>query len=1239
MQPIPAVLSIRNEEPFIKTWLPSAVAALLFCLTMLSLTAAAQSIQQFVGNVVDSSHAVIAGATVTIHNEGTGEDLVVKSTGSGDYTAPYLKPGLYTVTVDKAGFKTVSKTHITLNIDKTAKIDFMLPLGSVTETVTVSSEGAQIELSKADRGEVIDAERVQELPTDGRNPLMLTGLTPGVTNNESPQFTRMADNVGTKLHANAVKDATLAQNLDGATNDTENGWTAYVPPIDSVAEFKVVVNPYDASYGRAGGGAIDISLKSGTNKLHGDIYEYARRAWLDANTFQNDYNFSRNGVVAKPNHKRDLFGFEADGPVRIPWLYNGTDKTFFTVQYEQANENLPNTGASINSIPNPAWTTGNFAGATYYDNVTGTTNPLIIYDPLTPLVMVTDPNDPNPKTNKKLAHSPFPGNIIPPNRLDPVGVALAQLYTGITPNYNPGPGNSAFQNNLFHIGIENDLSRIGLIKLDQNFGPKDRGTLRWGGEERYANKNQNGVPDSNPGNQTFHQRQPKSQTFALDEIHTFSSNFILDNKVSVLTQQQGLIPGTGQTRGDFLPGLNFSQHFIDNTFRHDMIPHTSSDGYIDLGNGGPGSYNNAHSLAYQPSVTFIRGRHTLRAGFDMRLQQLAAPGGGNNTGFKYTNGFTKQFYNANEAPGYQSGNSIASLVLGYPDSGGLQFPASPFYSQHYYAMWAQDDWKITPKLTLNFGIRYDLLQARTERHDVLNYAFDQTAPSPLDAQVTNRAALTNPLTGQSTGPLLGGIRFAGINGNPRGAYATNLLNIQPRFGAAYAFSSRTSLRAGFGEMYINNESNDSRNGFQADTAYTNSLDNGITPYGHLSDPFPATLKPSGTNLGLATTPGSSVNFANPNYRIPSLWEYSVSVQQLLTRRDSLEISYSGTRAYDLDAGIDLNHISPAWNAQCDVERGGNRHICDDSATGQVANPFYKVTAFAGSGYYLPQKISGSNLTRHFPAFTSVSQDHSNLIHQWYNSLQVIASHNVSKSLTFHFAYTWSKIMTSGFIFDQVNQLAERRLGSNDIPTALSLSGVFYVPVGRGKTFLPHVNRIVDAVVGGWEISPLYTYVQGNPWTPGNNWVRLAPVGIQAHDLQPDGAHSYRRLQGVTPCVAYKDIDGVLQYGPTYTAANCTRPALVRNSTANYSLQHNFVDWGVRVPAFHEFDASVSKSFAWSERVRLQTRLDAFNIPNHPNFNNGYNNDPTSKDWGSIQKGPQGPGGPPRYLQISGKLIW
>ena len=1133
--------------------------------------------------------------------------------------------------------------------------------------MTVSAAGeAQIELSKADRGEIIGNERIEEMPSDGRNYQALFALSPGVNYTENPQYPREQDNLSNQVHVLGVPQATVQENLDGGTNDTANGWAASNVPMDTISEFKIVLNPYDASYGRAGGGAIDVSLKSGTNGLHGSIYEFARRPWLDAQSYQYGYQKSLPGATAPlpSRHNRDQFGVEADGPVYFPHIYDGRNKTFFTAEWEQAYELLPSTNGNINSIPDPRWLTGDFSTAQYYNTTTHALAPDIIYDPLAPLVSAIDPAD----GVRKQTRSPFPGNVIPANRLDPVGVAIGQYYNTVAPNYNPGAGFAPFQSNQFFLPVESDISRNGLVKFDQNFGAKDRANIRWTGFERFATNSPAGVSQTSPINNELVQVQPKEEQFALDEIHTFTPNLILDVKLTGGTEKQGINFGGAGGTGFNLGSLGFTQDYISKLLIQDRFPNislsgvqgTNTAGFLTLGPTTRG-YSAVHNLGVQPSVTYVHGRHTFRGGYDMRLYQFASVNGAPNNSFSFTNNFTKHFYNSNDATGMYSGNSVAELLLGYPNGGNLRLQTSPFFSQHYYAFWVQDDWKATSKLTLNFGVRYDLLGPRTERHNNLDYGFDTTTVSPLDAQITNRSTLP--------GPVVGGTLFAGVNGAPRGAYTTNLLNIQPRFGAAYAFSSRTSLRAGFGEMFIQDEANDHLNGFQQVTNYNNSIDNGITPAlnnpcvpgkpgcgpitpgSTLADPYAVILQPTGASLGLATTPGSSINFTNPHFQVPSVWQYSVSVEQLLTKRDVLDISYSGLRGYNLEGSDDLNHPLASDYAKCDVERVGYSgsgpfpHAYCDGTQSQVANPFYHVAGFNGSGgYYNNPTIAAYNLNRPFAAFTSVTEDHLPLIHSWQNSLQVTASHNASRDLSLHAAYTWSKSMTAGNIIDTVYRVVGRNIDGNDIPNQLTFSAVYYLPVGRGKTFLGHTNRLVDAAVGGWEISPLYIYRQWYPFSPGNNWEQLGPIAVKPHDLPVDSSHHYKRLQGVTPCVAYNNADtGKLTYGPSYLLAGCTSPALVRTA-GGYTPNRNVVYWGVRLPANHQFDVSLSKRFALhpDSRTNLQLRLDAFNALNHPNwtYGNNYSNDPTSDNFGTIQKGPSGPGGElPRDLQISGKITF
>jgi TonB dependent receptor len=1017
----------------------------------------------------------------------------------------------------------------------------------------------------------------------------------------------------------------VAVNIDGVTDDNEHGLNGYVPAVDSVQEFKVVLNPYDASYGRAGSAAIDLALKSGTNTLHGDVYEYARRAWLDANTWQNSYN-----KIAKPVHKRDQFGFEMDGSLVIPRIYNGNNKTFFLIQYEQMKESLPSASGTITSIPDPAWLTGDFSNATYFNSQTHSLQPLLIYDPLSPLQSVVDPFDGKTKT----AHSLFPGNKIPAGRIDPVGQAIAQLYLGIAPNVSAGVGFAPYQNNHYWLVVEDDIWRNALVKIDHNIGANDKFTARWGAQARRATENLTGIPLSNPASYPDNTTQPKFQTGAIEWIHVFSTHMILDNKATLMTGMDGATYGrSGQ---DYMSQLGFASPFISQLTNASTnhFPYITASGFISLGSASQGWSDVTHTLAYQPNITVVRGQHTMRAGFDMRLEQYANPHGQSENTLGFTSNFSQHYYNFSEAPGYSSGNAIASMLLGYPNSGAVSVPIESFYSQHYYAAWMQDDWKIAPKLTLNLGVRYDLLGPRIERHNRMDYVFNPTVTNPVSSQITN---LPNGSA------ILGGLEFAGVNGNPRGAFSRNMLDIQPRIGFAYAINDRMSIRGGVGEMYQLTEIADSTTGFNSSTQYTNSLNNGLTPYTSttgqgLSNPIPNVIAPIGSSLGYLTGLGSAMGFENPSYHIPATWSYSLSFQRSITKRDVVDISYSGNRSPNMDSSDNINHESSAWYAQCDVERGGNRQICD-SATGQTPNPFLHVAAFAGTSDYSAATISKGTLTRPFPAFGDITELQLNAARNWYNSLQIAASHN-ARGLSLHVAYTHARSMTAGGWADMVNRIPARSISpSNDIAHMLSLSGVWYVPVGRGKWLLGSTNRYIDAVIGGWEFSPLYTYSSGTPWSPSGNWEWQGPVGVKAQELPADGSHSYKRIRGVTPCVGYKDTDtGVVHLEPAAIAAGCTSPLLIQAPNA-YAVAHPVVYWGARLPGSHNFDAAASKNFPITERIKLQIRLDAFDLLNHPNWQNSYNSTASSLDFGTQQKGPQGPSNPPRNLQLSAKVNW
>lgn len=1235
-----------------------------------------QATQQFTGNVVDSTGAVIPGAQVVVHNQATGVDTKTVTTSSGDYTVAYLIPGTYDITVSKEGFTTAQKTSILLNVDQISTIDFTLQVGATSQVITVNASSTQIDLSKSDRGEVIDNERITAMPLDARNPYGLFDLSPGTHDFSSSQYPRPFDNVTGNQYVNGSPQVSQT-NVDGMGDDVADaGRAAYVPPVDAVQEFKIVLNAYDASYGHSGGSSVDLSLKSGSNQFHGSADEFMRRTWLDTEDFQSNYN-----GLPKAQHKRDQYGFEADGPVVIPHLIDGKDKLFFLASFERLIDILPNPSYNTYSIPNPAWLTGDFSTATYWNSTTQSLQPLTIYDPLTPLTTIVDPNCTPVGDGSnciKQAHSPFPGNKIPSGRIDPVAVNILSYLSYLKPNVNPGPGYAPWTNNYENLQVEHDTWNNGAIKIDYNPSAKNMFSFRYSNQSRSIFANWGvGAPQSDPANGNGQGYAPSAQTYAVQWTHIFNPNLLLNIGANAMNFDNNQLEGSTLAynmtaklgfAAAFYNQLENNNHFLDIT--SNGLPNAAN--FIEFGASWLGYSGDRHALDLLPTVTYIKGAHTLRAGINVNFDQWDDPEGNNGNGFNFSSNFTNEFgggtANNSDAPGYTSGMSVASLLLGYPNSGTMNWDTFQFWSQHYFAPWIQDDWKVTKKLTLNLGLRWDFTTPETERFNKMNGAFNSTVLNPVSAMIaTGTAAL-----GNSTN-LQGGLTFAGVKGQSRGAYKMNMLDVQPRLGFAYALSDKMSVRGGVGLSYISDQSSNGSDGFSSSASYTNSLDNGLTPYTAttgqgLSNPIPVVPQPSGAALGYLQDLGKSFSFFNPNYRIPGLWSWSLTYEIAPTRRDVVSVSYVGNRVPNNPESTNINEYSPLWNAQCDVERGGNRQLCDGSA-GQIANPFLGIAAFAGTGYYNSTTLSKSNFTRPFPEFGDITENGAMSNGKtWYNSFQAVGSHQLSRSLTLHATYTHAKALTSGGWVDQLDQVLSRQVSTtNDVNHSITFSGVGMLPFGRGRLLLSNANQLVDEIVNGWEIAPLYTYYSGFAWRPtdsggsgipfydqAGNWEMASTGGpitksmsVSHVVLPPDGSHKDSRIRGVTPCVGYKDTDtGAIIPSPAATAAGCSSIEFVRapNSYAVGRANENF---GVRQPGAYRFDVALSKNFGIPEGSRLhlgdatnlQLRADLLNAFNHPDWDEGYNSDPTSIDFGTIGKGPSGPTNEPRYLQLSAKFSW
>jgi hypothetical protein len=1207
-------------------------------LLLLLLFTGALSAQEFTGRVTDATGAALAKATIVAHNLDTGVDTPTSTTPTGDYAIPYLIPGRYSVAAHALGFENAVHDGIVLQVAQTSTVNFTLSVGRATETVTVSGD-TLLDFGKGDTGEVIENTRVTELPLNGRDPGMLSILSAGAIWTGSTQWQRPFDDTQANLAVNGGQSGNVELLMDGVPNNATpinnagQANIAYVPPVDSVQEFKIITNPYDAQYGLMAGAVEDVELKSGTNKLHGDAYEYARRTWLDADTWQNDWYIKTATAgtdlapYETPPMKWDQYGAEMDGPVALPKLYNGRNKSFFTVQYENWHEIEPNT--ITESVPGPGWVNGDFTNLTYW---TGSG-----YAPISLL----DPENISQNANGTWVRVPFgptdtinptsAPNIIPASRINPMAQKIVSLYPA--PNTTTTNGSNPFASNYTVTGPDIDRYRNGLAKWDWNLTSRDRFSLHYGYWERVEVRSYDGFTGPEQEGQLPHGE--RSHTFTLEETHTFAPNLLFDFRANASVRADYSYNGPAYDPTNL--GWTAAQAQAMGPAAASEFPYLDISEFASMGTNSNGQ-NVKNSLVLFPTVTWIKNNHTIHAGLDLRLWQIGYDviGGGNNLWIDRT--WTQTNCGSCGSWDPASGNSIASLLLGNPTSGSDAINVKTYWSSHYWGPFIQDDWKVNHRLTLNLGIRWDFVGPETERNNYSNGGFDSTAVNPINSQVS--------VPGYTQ--ILGGVTFLGINGYSRSAYPLTKTDIQPRVGFAYAVNNKTVLRGGFGESTRSPENAPNTIGYSSSTNYQ-SYDN-LHPanvYPNLANPisnlYPSVVQPTGHSLGMLTDLGQGPWTINPQYIIPTFWNYSIGIERQFLKNDMVNIAYVGSRLYNGDCGNgsflgqcpNINHESAAAMADCNPENGGRYENCSNN---NDANPFLGIGAFNGSGYYTSTTINALNLTRPFPEFTDMTMWQANTAHTWYNSLQVTALHKWSNSLTLHGTWTWSKMMDAGGVNDTTFLVPFRQIDGNDYTHRITLSGVYLLPVGRGRTLLPNANRLTDGLIGGWELGSLYIYHTGAPWLiPGNpNEVYLHSAYVTPHIQKDDGfiriaaacAEQWQENSGVYSLVQLPyDYDGTCSQGADFL------------QVPSYAPTPDNIYTGIRLPRSQQFDTNLSKNFAVHEDIKLQIRVEAFNVLNHPLWSESPDGSTNDSTFGMIERGPTGQSNLPRQMQLSAKIVW
>ncbi len=1146
-------------------------------------------------------------AAVAVRNIDTNEAAATSTDSGGSYTVPFLKPGNYIVTVELAGFKKVSREGLTLNVGQTASINIILEVGAISDQITVTAETPLLETAKADRGTVIDNRRVTELPLNARNPFMLSQLVAGVNYNGNAIYQRPFDNGA--IADWSINGSRNRQNeflLDGAPNNAQAGGNnlAYVPPVDSVQEFKIQLNSYDSQYGKTGGGIVNVTLKSGTNEVHGTVYEFMRRRWMDANSFQNN---SRSAERA--NHFLDQYGGLLSGPVMLPKIWDGRNRTFFMVNYEGYREGTPN---PINaSVPAPEFLTGDFSK---------------LRTPQGQLITIFDPTT-GREVNGQWVRDPFPGNIIPSNRINPIATKILSYYpkpNATSPNLDYSRGNLFISPNI----AKDDFYNF-TVKIDQNLGTKHRFFFRHASNDRTETRTTNGIMGG-PGEDGPLPLKRVNDAYVVDWVSTLSSNLIFNIRPSYSRYIEG-------SRGDGNAGFDITTLGFPKALQ-DQLPVSGFFGryefsdYLSLGRYF--SFNYTNTLALHPTFTWIKGAHNMKFGVDMRWLQYNVQNSGNVFQLNFNRGFTQNQFNRGDQ---LSGNSIASALLGSPSGGQVQTNVFPSWVTSYYAPYFQDDWKVTRKLTMNLGLRWDINMPAYERHNQMTRGFDPTVVNPVNALIDRRTFPGLP-------ELRGAIEFAGVNGTSRRAAATDWNNFQPRIGAAYQIGSKFVLRGGFGMYYLNPSNNwhQSAN-FSLSTPLVNSLDEGRTAVPNLiNNPYSQVLPPPGASTGASSLLGRDLTVFDPRFRVARSHQFSLGFQYELPFRSVLDISYVGNRSYDLQSFADesrrqLNVTSVENRSKCNLLEGGNPLFCDE----RVPNPFQNLEPFRGTTAFAAPVTSRSDLFfRPYPHFGGniwdVGRNDGRL---WYNSLQVTYETRNWQGLNINLAYTMSKAIERQIFTDVARDLQANTLSANDRPHRLVVSTLYELPFGRGKAIGAASSGWVNALVGGWQANATLTMQSGTPWDLPTNVRYLREAGIEGIDWNAP------LIRGVRPCVARYNDNGTITPQTFSLAQNCgTDP-----STYNFLILPRFApretpdrDGRLRLHTAPQLDCSLNKTTRINERFRFQFRVEAFNATNtFMLYRQNFNNNPESADFGSIVKGNVGFGEAnfPRHVQLGMKLIF
>ncbi|MEX2264281.1 MAG: TonB-dependent receptor [Bryobacteraceae bacterium] len=983
-----------------------------------------------VGTVRDSSDAVVAGARLRLVNLGTNESHAGTSDREGFFQFGNLTPAAYRLEAEMPGFRRYVRDSILVEVQRTIRLDVTLSLGQASEVIEVTGEVPLLDSNSSSLGQVVERRKIEELPLNGRNPLALVALVPGVV----PQGGSLAAPSLPNFYAwgNFQISGALGNQsetmLDGGTvHGMLMNTVRLVPTEDVIQEFKVQTNTLGAEFGHSSGGIINLTTKSGTNEFHGSAFEFLRNSALDASTFFNNAN-----RIPQPILRQNQFGGTIGGPIV-------KNRLFFFGGYEGYRQRKEQ--AVLLTVPTAEQRAGDFS-----ETRDAAGNLLPIHDALTTRL--------DPATGRNIRDA-FPGNIIPRDRLDPAALTL-----GGTIMAQPNVAGARFTNiNNFATNAW-QIADSDQVNARMDFAQSDR--QRFFGRYSYWDS---GTPAVDPyRNGTIYLLYPdfrKTHQVLVQDVLTLSPSLVVDVRYSLIKFDYERIP---PTRGIDLSSLGFAENLqqqIPENFRH--LPNFTVQGMNPLPGGGPiGQNEQTHQII--GGVTKVTGRHTVKVGADIRVYRLGYTQSNDPSGaYNFTAPYTAR------DPFAAGGYGFASFMLGYAASASLNTPAYLNEQRIYRALYIQDDYRLTRNLTLNLGLRWDQDGSITERNDQFSsFLMDASHPwsGPTGLALRGRLALVNSPDRQT--------RHWADQYNKQFA---------PRAGFAYSVTDKMVLRGGYGIYWLPLSIARRENLVEATATgispFLGSLDGGRTPYRVLSNPFPDGItQPVGRNPNFQDLLGGQViSTTLPTGERAYTQQWNFNVQQNLAGNAMVEVGYVGLKGNGLPLNVyPRNTLTPETLA------------LGTALTTQVANPFF---GLASRGVLSTPTVARGQLLRPFQQFDNVTVRGFFVGNSNYHSLQMKFQKRFQAGAGILVSYTASKLITdiesqtswlepTAVVQNPYDLRAERALSSSDVPQRLVISGNFDLPFGKGKALLGNASGFGGRLISGWVINGIFTAQKGAP---------------------------------------------------------------------------------------------------------------------------------------------------------------